>query len=154
MAIHKYLAFVRVAEMGSITKAAEAMGYTQSAVSRMVADLEDEWNLNLLRRSRGGLALSSDRLMLLPYIKRSVQPLRGFAGAGKFAQGFGDRFYSHRLVLELSTQCLPSILKKTLSSYPRIVFQLRNIGIQRNRRGAVRRRDRLRLHKRTVFSGA
>ena len=93
MAIHKYQAFVRVAEMGSITKAAEAMGYTQSAVSRMVADLEDEWNLNLLRRSRGGLALSSDGLMLLP--------LRGFAGAGKFAQGFGDRFYSHRLVLEL-----------------------------------------------------
>lgn len=42
MAIHKYLAFVRVAEMGSITKAAEAMGYTQSAVSRMVADLEDD----------------------------------------------------------------------------------------------------------------
>ena len=65
MAIHKYQAFVKVAEMGSITKAAEAMGYTQSAVSRMVADLEDEWNLNLLRRSRGGLALSSDGLMLL-----------------------------------------------------------------------------------------
>ena len=41
MAIHKYQAFVKVAEMGSITKAAEAMGYTQSAVSRMVADLED-----------------------------------------------------------------------------------------------------------------
>ena len=53
MAIHKYQAFVKVAEMGSITKAAEAMGYTQSAVSRMVADLEDEWNLSLLRRSRG-----------------------------------------------------------------------------------------------------
>ena len=65
MAIHKYQAFVKVAEMGSITKAAEAMGYTQSAVSRMVADLEDEWNLNLLRRSRGGLALSSDGLMML-----------------------------------------------------------------------------------------
>ena len=69
MAIQKYQAFVKVAELGSITKAAEAMGYTQSAVSRMIADLEDEWNLNLLRRSRGGLSLSSDGVMLLPYIK-------------------------------------------------------------------------------------
>ena len=68
MALNKYQAFVKVAELGSITKAAEAMGYTQSAVSRMVADLEDEWNLNLLRRSRGGLALSSDGLMLLPFL--------------------------------------------------------------------------------------
>ena len=52
MAIQKYQAFVKVAELGSITKAAEAMGYTQSAVSRMIADLEDDWNLNLLRRNR------------------------------------------------------------------------------------------------------
>ena len=99
MAIHKYQAFVRVAEMGSITKAAEAMGYTQSAVSRMVADLEDEWNLNLLQPRRSGAFVGRTDAAAL--YKRSVQPLRGFAGAGKFAQGFGDRFYSHRLVLEL-----------------------------------------------------
>lgn len=42
MALQKYHAFLKVVELGSITRAAEALGYTQSAVSRMVADLEDE----------------------------------------------------------------------------------------------------------------
>lgn len=57
MAVHKYSAFLKVIELGSISKAADELGYTQSAVSRMIADLENEWGLMLLKRSREGLAL-------------------------------------------------------------------------------------------------
>ena len=44
----KYLVFLKTVELGSITRAAEALGYTQSAVSRVVAELEREWGLELL----------------------------------------------------------------------------------------------------------
>ena len=37
--IQKYQAFVRTVELGSFTKAAESLSYSQSGVSRMVADL-------------------------------------------------------------------------------------------------------------------
>ena len=49
--IHKYLAYLKTIETGSITQAAADLGYTQSAVSRMIADLEEHWDC-LLYTSR------------------------------------------------------------------------------------------------------
>ena len=49
---NKYRVFLKTVELGSITWAAEALGYTQSAVSRVVAELEREWGLTLLTRGR------------------------------------------------------------------------------------------------------
>ena len=40
MSIPKYNAVLKTIETGSITAAAEQLGYTQSAVSRMIADRE------------------------------------------------------------------------------------------------------------------
>ena len=40
MGLQKYTALLYAVELGSISKAAAHMGYTQSAVSRMIADLE------------------------------------------------------------------------------------------------------------------
>ena len=40
MSIQKYIAYLKTIETGSITRAAAQLGYTQSAVSRMIADLE------------------------------------------------------------------------------------------------------------------
>ncbi len=57
--IQKYQAFVRTVELGSFTKAAESLSYSQSGVSRMVADLEREWKVALLERGRAGVRLTS-----------------------------------------------------------------------------------------------
>lgn len=50
--LQKYKAFLKAAEYGSFTKAAEVLNYSQSAVSRMVQDLETEWNVILLERKK------------------------------------------------------------------------------------------------------
>lgn len=127
MAIQKYQAFVKVAELGSITKAAEAMGYTQSAVSRMIADLEDDWNLNLLRRNRGGLSLSSDGVMLLPYIKEMCSRFEALQEQANALKGLETGFIRIGSCSSFSTQCLPAILKEFELRYPRIIFQLQNM---------------------------
>ena len=57
--LNKYQILLKTVELGSITRAAEALGYTQSAVSRVIADLEREWDMELLTRSRTGVVLSS-----------------------------------------------------------------------------------------------
>ena len=69
MSRQKFTAFIKTIELGSITKAATYLGYTQSAVSRMIADLEEEWGLTLLTRSRAGVSISSDGLTLLPLLR-------------------------------------------------------------------------------------
>ena len=46
MSLQKYQALITSIECGSITKAAEVLGYTQSGVSRMIQELEKEWNLS------------------------------------------------------------------------------------------------------------
>ena len=42
MNIAKHMALVKTAEYGSFTKAAEMLNYSQSGISRMIADLEKE----------------------------------------------------------------------------------------------------------------
>ena len=69
MSIQKYIAFLKTIEYGSITEASKALDYSQSGVSRMINDLEEEWNLSLLERGRTGVRLTSDGIRVLPYIK-------------------------------------------------------------------------------------
>ena len=52
MSLKKYEAFVRTVELGSLTKAAEAMGSTQSRISHVLSALEEEYGFVLLRRNR------------------------------------------------------------------------------------------------------
>ena len=69
MNILKYLAFIKTVEYGSFTKAAEILNYSQSGISRMIRDLEREWSITLLERSRTGVALTSDGSRLLRHAK-------------------------------------------------------------------------------------
>ena len=68
----KYRAFLAVADAGSFTRAAEMLGYTQSGVSRMIADLEKEWGVKLLERSRAGVRLTSEGIELIGGVRSVV----------------------------------------------------------------------------------
>ena len=67
--ILKYRAFAKAVELGSFTKAAEELHYSQSGVSRMVADLEADWQVSLLERRKGGVLPTPDGAKILPYVK-------------------------------------------------------------------------------------
>ena len=59
-------------DKGSITAAAEAMVYTISGVSRMMAALEAEVGFPLLRRSREGVTPTNECCRLLPSFREMV----------------------------------------------------------------------------------
>ena len=67
--IQKYQAFLETVRQGSFTAAAQKLDYSQSGVSRMVADLERAWGVTLLERGRGGIHLTADGEQLLPMIQ-------------------------------------------------------------------------------------
>ena len=70
--MNRYIALLKVLELGSYTKAAEALGYTQPALSQMITSLEKETGITLLFRSRSGIRLTPDGERLLPLIQTAV----------------------------------------------------------------------------------
>ena len=124
MNLTKYQVLLKTVELGGITRAAEAMGYTQSAVSRIISDLEEDWGLELLVRGRNGVALTPSGEALLPY-------LRGVCNAGKeLEEQVAELHGMTRGTLRVGTftsvsiHLLPSILKGFLTRYPGIRFEL------------------------------
>ena len=70
MSLKKYEAFVRTVDLGSLTKAAQDLGSTQSRISHILSDLELEYGFCLMRRSRGGIELTEAGEHFLPLAYR------------------------------------------------------------------------------------
>src|SRR5262245_41003339 len=69
-------AFLEVARRGSITAAADALGYTQSAVSRQIAALEGELGAPLFdRRPRRGVRPTDAGTSFLPHAEAVLERL-------------------------------------------------------------------------------
>ena len=58
MDIYKIKALITAVELGSLTKAAETLNYTQSGLTHMMNSLEKEAGLRLIRRGRNGISLT------------------------------------------------------------------------------------------------
>ena len=50
----RYEIFLKVCETGSFSKAAEALNYTQSGISQMMAGFEEELGVQLFARAKKG----------------------------------------------------------------------------------------------------
>jgi DNA-binding transcriptional LysR family regulator len=68
--------FVAVARGKSFTRAARALGYTQSAVSRQIGVLEKELNADLFDRLPRGVELTDQGRALLPHAEATLERLR------------------------------------------------------------------------------
>ena len=65
----KINALLTAIDLGSLTAAANQLGYTQSGLTHMMNSLEDELGLNLLVRSKNGVHLSPIGQELLPRMR-------------------------------------------------------------------------------------
>ena len=65
-------AFTAAARYGSFRSAAEELGYTTSAVSQLIAALEEELHVKLFRRSRKGVELTADGERMRPVIMNFI----------------------------------------------------------------------------------
>lgn len=120
----KYRALLRTAELGNITRAAEELGYTQSAVSRIIADLEQEWGVTLLTRGRTGVVLSSAGETLLPYLRAVCNADRELQEEVAELHGLTQGTIRVGTFNSFSVHWLPQIMKTFLSRYPGIRFEV------------------------------
>ncbi len=116
--------FLKAVELGSITRAAEEMGYTQSAVSRSIADLEREWNVTLLTRNKDGVILSAQGESLLPHIQALCNAERTLETQVSSLHGLNRGLLRVGTFTSVSIHWLPGIMKEFMDRYPGIQFEL------------------------------
>ncbi len=121
----RYVAFCRVIELGSFTKAAQSLGCTQAAVSQIIHSLENELNLKLITRMHGGIRLTSSGEALYPLIQKIVATDRVVhekAGELLSVETGEIRIGTFSSV---SQNLLPPLIKLFSAVYPGVKFTLK-----------------------------
>ena len=127
MSLQKYTALLKTVELGSISLAAEQMGYTQPAVSRMITDLEAEWNVELLRRSRAGLEASAVCLQLLPILRSIQADCEALNFTIAEIHGAHSGLVRVGAFTSVADMWIPDLLKTFQQQFPNIEFDLINM---------------------------
>ena len=124
MNILKYMAFIKTVECGSFTKAAEILNYSQSGISRMIGDLEKEWKVLLLERSRTGVKLTSDGMKLLPYARNVCEEYMKLQMKVDDINGLQSGLIRIGTISSIATHWLPNIIAEFQKKYPNIDYEL------------------------------
>lgn len=122
--ILKYMAFVQTAESGSFTNAAKLLNYSQSGISRMIGDLEAQWDVSLLDRSKLGVKLTSEGSILLPYAKDIVNSYENLKMEVNDIKGLKSGTIKIGTFSSAATHWLPNIIKNFQKDYPNIKYEL------------------------------
>jgi len=126
MSLKKYEAFVRTAELGSLTKAAEAIGSTQSRISHILSDLEAEFGFSLMHRSRGGIRLTEAGSMILPAMQailKKDQELDDLIDDIRAADAGTVRLGAFTSV---AVHWLPGMIRTFQAAHPKVELQMFN----------------------------
>lgn len=124
MSIQKYRAFVKTVECGSFTKAAELLNYSQSGISRMIHDLEKEWNVVLLERSKSGVRLTSSGQKLLPHAENVCREYEKLQSEVDELKGLKSGLIRIGTFSSVATHWLPNIIREFQKDYPNIDYEL------------------------------
>ena len=126
MVISKYEMLFTVVETGSLTSAAERLGCTQSAISHGLQNLEDELGFAVIKRSRGGVKLTSEGERILPAIRTVLNSIEHLNQTASSIRGLDSGTVRIGAFTSVAVHWLPPILKEFQKDYPNVDFKLLN----------------------------
>lgn len=124
VSINKYKVLLKVVELGSLTKAADALGYTQSGVSHTISSLEQEFGFLLLARSRSGVKLTVNGEQVLKTIREILKWNEHLEQEVASIHGIETGTIYIGTFTSVSVNWLPAILKDFQQDYPNIEIKL------------------------------
>lgn len=120
--MNRYIALQKIIELGSFTKAAEALGYTQSSISQMIASLEKELSIKLLSRSRTGVKLTIEGAELYPFIERSILSYQAMLEKTIEIKGLETGIIRVGTISSITCHWFPQLIKGFQELYPHVQF--------------------------------
>lgn len=120
--MNRYIALQKIIELGSFTKAAESLGYTQSSISQMIASLENELSIKLLTRSRYGVKLTIEGADLYPFIERSIYQYRSMLEKANEIKGLETGIIRVGTISSVTCHWMPQLINGFKKEYPNVQF--------------------------------
>lgn len=120
----KFFALLKAVEYGSLTKAADELGYTQAGLTHMMNRLEKEIGITLLQRTKSGVALTSDGEALLPLIRSFTQQGLELEKAIKNIGENNDTVIRIAAYSSITNHWLPIIISRFLKDFPDVRFTI------------------------------
>lgn len=122
--LQKYIAFITAVDNGSITGASEILNYSQSGISRMIGDLEKDWQMSLLERNKYGVELTSDGVRLLPQIRAVCNEFQKLTTDVEELQGLETGLIRIGTISSVATHVLPPVIQKFKNDYKGVKYEL------------------------------
>lgn len=120
----KFDVLLKVADCGNLTRAASLLGYTQSGVTHIINNLEDDFGFPLLHRTNRGVRLTEEGRRVLPII-REMQRLDARLQQEKdLIQGIASGSICIGSFSSISTHWLPKVLSDFQRRYPNIKVEI------------------------------
>ena len=113
-------AFLECADRGSVTAAADALGYTPSAVSQLISALEKELGLKMFSRSPKGVSLTAEGQAMLPVIRAYMVREREIYQTAAELKGVISGKLTIAAYPSVATSWLPYIVRRFKNDYPGI----------------------------------
>lgn len=120
--MNRYIALKKVIELGSFSKAAEAMGYSQSAISQMISSLEEELSIKLVNRFRTGAKLTLEGEELYPQIEKLIYQYYSVQEKANEIKGLETGTIRMGTLASISAHWLPNLLREFQEMYPGVEF--------------------------------
>lgn len=128
MDTHKYKALLKAVELGSISAAAQELGYSPSGLNRLFDSLEKELGFIVLVRTPQGVGLTQEGRELLPKIRENLywqDQIEEYCAA---VQGLTKGELNVGSYYSLASCWLPIILRQFQNDYPGIHIHVKEGG--------------------------
>lgn len=122
--MNRYIALQKVVEVGSFTKAAELLGYTQPALSQMIASLERELSIKLLYRTSHRICLTIEGERVFPALQKAVSQYLSMQEIIKEIRGLESGVIRIGTLSSISCHWLPPLIRDFQEQYPNVEFVL------------------------------
>ena len=124
MNISKYKALLTAVDMGSLSGAAQKLGYTQSGLTHMMNALEDEFGFSILQRGYYGIKLTPAGERIIPKIRQLVMCEESLENEVQLVKSYGDNVLRIGAFSSMAGTWLPGIVEKFNHEFPDITVNI------------------------------
>jgi DNA-binding transcriptional LysR family regulator len=124
MNISKYKALLTAVDMGSLSGAAQKLGYTQSGLTHMMNALEDEFGFSVLQRGYYGIKLTPAGERIIPMIRQLVMCEDALETEVELVKSYGDNVLRIGAFSSMAGTWLPGIVERFNKEFPEITVNI------------------------------